>query len=351
MYSMEAKQDNHRDDIIRKIKEGLSHRDSPTELAEKLQTADLAALSQAITLIESTREDEFDAAATLLRTILPLSGKSIRIGITGVPGAGKSTFIEAFGTFLIERGHKVAVLAVDPSSESGKGSILGDKTRMTELSANPNAFVRPSPNSGIHGGVARRTRESIFLCEAAGFDTILIETVGVGQSETSVKSMVDVFLLIAIAGAGDELQGIKRGIMEMADIVVVNKADGDNLPRAKAARQDIQRALHLFPALTSGWTPASLICSSIEKTGLDEILETINQWRLLTQRNDYFNQQRTSQSNFWLQESIIERLKAEFFKSPEVIAKMAELQNQIANQRISVSEASVRLIEIFKRSV
>jgi len=347
---MEARQDNHRDEIIRKIKEGLSYRESPTELAEKLQKGDLASLSQAITLIESTREDEFEAAATLLRTILPLSGKSIRIGITGVPGAGKSTFIEAFGTFLIDRGHKVAVLAVDPSSEAGKGSILGDKTRMTELSANPNAFVRPSPSSGIHGGVARRTRESIFLCEAAGFDIILIETVGVGQSETAVKSMVDVFLLIAIAGAGDELQGIKRGIMEMADVVVVNKADGDNLSRAKAARQDIQRSLHLFPALISGWTPTSLICSSTEKIGLEEILETINKWKSLTQLSDYFNQQRHSQSNYWLQESIIERLKTEFFKSPEVHVEMVELQKQIANQAISVSEASARLIEIYKRS-
>jgi LAO/AO transport system kinase len=348
---MEANKDKHRSDIIRKIKEGLSHRVSPKELAEDLIKGNLSALSQAITLIESTREDDFEAAAELLRLVLPKSGKSIRIGITGVPGAGKSTFIEAFGSYLLSAGFKVAVLAIDPSSESGKGSILGDKTRMTALSADERAFVRPSPNSGIHGGVARRTRESIFLCEAAGFDVILVETVGVGQSETTVKSMVDLFLLIAIAGAGDELQGIKRGIMEMADIVVVNKADGDNLPKAKSARQDIQRALHLFPVLTSGWTPASLLCSSTEKTGLDDIWESIQKWESLTKTNDFFSHQRQSQSHWWLQESIIERLKHDFFQSEEVKTEIQSLQKKIENQTISVSEASERLVAKYRSSM
>lgn len=350
MRDMEANNDNHRSDIIRKIKEGLSHRVSPGELAKDLVNGDLSALSQAITLVESTREDDFEAAAELLRLVLPKSGKSIRIGITGVPGAGKSTFIEAFGSYLLSAGFKVAVLAIDPSSESGKGSILGDKTRMTALSADARAFVRPSPNSGIHGGVARRTRESIFLCEAAGFDVILVETVGVGQSETAVKSMVDLFLLIAIAGAGDELQGIKRGIMEMADIVVVNKADGDNLPKAKSARQDILRALHLFPALKSGWTPETLLCSSTEKTGLKEVWESILKWESLTKTKGYFNEQRHSQSKWWLHESIIERLKHDFFQSEQVREEMHILQKEIENQAISVSEASERLVAKYRSS-
>jgi LAO/AO transport system kinase len=271
-------------------------------LKEGLLQGDRLSLSKAITLIESTKTEDRKKADQLLDSIIKNTGNSIRIGISGVPGVGKSTFIEAFGLYVLQQNKKVAVLAVDPSSSTAKGSILGDKTRMQELSANKNAFIRPSPSSGNLGGVARKTRESILLCEAAGYDIILVETVGVGQSEITVSGMVDFFLLLMIAGAGDELQGIKRGIMEIADLVLVNKADGDNLPRAKAARQDYGRALHLFQAKESGWIPLALTCSSIENIGIKEVSQEIEKYQNHTKTNGYFASNRKRQALNWFKE-------------------------------------------------
>ena len=269
------KNTNNRQQQIYRIRSSREEASDLDKLSDAIRTGSRTALSKGITLVESLREEDRRSAQDLLAALLPFSGNSIRIGISGVPGAGKSTFIEAFGSLLCSMGRKVAVLAVDPSSEIAKGSILGDKTRMNELAANEKAFIRPSPSGGNLGGVARRTRESIYLCEAAGFDTILVETVGVGQNETAVHHMVDLFLLIALAGSGDELQGIKRGITELADIILVNKADGENLPRAKAARQDLIRAMHFLPERENKVPVEVFLCSSLEKTGLSEIWQAI----------------------------------------------------------------------------
>ena len=238
---------------------------TPGEYLEGILRGEVSVLGQAVTLVESSLPEDHAIAQEVIEKCLPYAGKSIRIGITGVPGAGKSTFIEALGMHILQHGHKLAVLAIDPSSERTKGSILGDKTRMEELSVARNAFIRPSPSAGSLGGVARKTRESIVLCEAAGFDTVFVETVGVGQSETAVHSMVDFFLLIQLAGTGDELQGIKRGIMEMADGIAINKSDGTNIEKSKLARQQYKNALHLFPMPESGWNPEVITCSAIEK--------------------------------------------------------------------------------------
>ncbi|MEX1188103.1 MAG: methylmalonyl Co-A mutase-associated GTPase MeaB [Bacteroidia bacterium] len=345
---MKDKNQGRRSDIIEKIKQRSKEELNPQKLANELLAGDKNALASSVTLIESVKDSDSVIAAEVLRHILPHSGNSLRIGITGSPGAGKSTFIEAFGMFLLKLGKKVAVLAVDPSSESGKGSILGDKTRMNDLAAHPDSFIRPSPSSGNSGGVARKTRECIFLCEAAGFDTILIETVGVGQSETAVKSMVDVFLLLSIAGAGDELQGIKRGIMEMADIVLVNKADGDNLNRSKAAKSDIQRALHLFPPSDSGWIPLSLLCSSINSTGLEEVWNSIEKFESQLKTTAYFKQNRENQSKWWLKESIQEKLLNDFNQHPAIKKEKKILEKKVQAGELSVSEASERLVQLYK---
>ena len=334
---------------VERIRAERAKGESAENLAVQLQSGNRSALARAITLVESAQETDIIKAEQLLRLILPHSGKSMRIGISGVPGAGKSTFIEAFGSYLLQAGKKVAVLAVDPSSEAGKGSILGDKTRMNELAAHPDAFIRPSPASGALGGVARKTREAIFLCEAAGYDWILVETVGVGQSETAVHSMVDFFLLIALAGAGDELQGIKRGIMEMADLVVINKADGDNLPKAKAARQEVQRALHFFPELPSGWIPEALLASSLEKSGLAEILDAIDRYRQHVKGNGYFEQHRKEQSRWWLRETIQHALVDLFFAQPTVQQELLLREEEVLRQQQSVSEAARHLIAIFRK--
>ena len=254
--------------LISNIKSKIDNQLSNQKIVEELKKGDISTLGKAITLIESSLEKHRLQAEELIEMCLPFSGKSIRIGITGVPGVGKSTFIESWGNYLTEQGHKVAVLAIDPSSKSSGGSILGDKTRMNELSVNKNAFIRPSPSAGSLGGVAQKTRESIILCETAGYDVILIETVGVGQSETAVHSMTDFFLLLMLSGAGDELQGIKRGIMEMADTIAITKSDGDNIQKAKLASMEYKNALHLFPQAESNWTPQVGICSAVEKTGL-----------------------------------------------------------------------------------
>jgi len=274
------------------------------ELAQQIIEGNRTALGQGITLLESTLPEHEKKAQELLKLCLPHSGKSIRVGVTGVPGVGKSTFIESFGKLMTGKGKKIAVLAIDPTSERTHGSILGDKSRMHKLAADKNAFIRPSPSSGILGGVANKTRESIILCEAAGFDIILIETVGVGQSETTVSNLADFFLLLMLAGAGDELQGIKRGIMELADALIITKSDGDNSIKAKNAAMEYKRALHLFPAKENGWIPQVSTCSALDKTGLDTIWELIEKHNNQMQASSYFMDNRNKQNNYWLRHII-----------------------------------------------
>jgi LAO/AO transport system kinase len=308
---------------------------------------DRGILSQAITLIESSKFEHQKIAQEIIEKCLPYSGKSVRIGITGVPGAGKSTFIEAFGKHVTNNGHKLAVLAIDPSSERSKGSILGDKTRMEELSVDQNAYIRPSPSAGSLGGVARKTRESLILCEAAGFDTILIETVGVGQSETAVHSMVDFFLLIKIAGAGDELQGIKRGIMEMADAISINKADGNNIHKAQLARVQFENALHLFPKSPSGWNPKVLTCSAIEKTGIDSIWDTIMDYCSHTQQNGYFEHRRSEQAKYWMYETINDQLKDGFYQQKIIKEQIPDFEEKVLNDEMSSFVAAFKLLNTY----
>jgi LAO/AO transport system kinase len=302
-------------------------------------------LSKAITLIESSLPEHNALAQKIISLCLPHSGKSIRIGITGIPGVGKSTFIESFGSFLTENERKLAVLAIDPSSERSKGSILGDKTRMEKLSADPKAFIRPSPSGGSLGGVARKTRESIILCEAAGFDTIFIETVGVGQSETAVHSMVDFFLLLMLPGAGDELQGIKRGIMEMADLIVINKADGQNVERAKLAKTEFQNALHLFPAPESGWIPKVLTCSALKNSGIDTIWEEIVYYRKLTLENEFFRKKRNKQSLYWMYETINEKLKQSFYEKPGMADALKSYEQKVLKDELNSFQAALELLK------
>tara|TARA_B110000008_G_scaffold197619_1_gene196081 strand:+ start:3188 stop:4129 length:942 start_codon:yes stop_codon:yes gene_type:complete len=297
-------------------------------LAQQIIKGNRTALGQGITLLESTLPEHEKQAQDLITACTPYSGNSIRVGVTGVPGVGKSTFIEAFGKLLTSQGKKVAVLAIDPTSERTHGSILGDKSRMHELAADDNAFIRPSPSSGTLGGVANKTRESIILCEAAGFDIILIETVGVGQSETTVSNLVDFFLLLMLAGAGDELQGIKRGIMELADALIITKADGDNTVKAKNAAMEYKRALHLFPAMENGWISQTGICSALEKKGLDNIWDIILKHNRQMQANGYFINNRIQQNKYWLHHIIKEELgnkKYQRLKENNTLAKAEEL--------------------------
>ena len=317
---------------------------SVDEYVKGIRNGNITILSKAITLIESSLYEHQQLAQDIIEKCLPYTGNSIRLGITGVPGAGKSTFIEAFGGKLTSKGHKVAVLAIDPSSERSKGSILGDKTRMITLSSDPNAFIRPSPSAGSLGGVARKTRETVILCEAAGFDVIIIETVGVGQSETAVHSMVDFFLLLMLAGAGDELQGIKRGIMEMADLLVVNKADGSNITKAMQARTQYQGALHLFPPRESGWEPKAMTCSSTEKTGLSEIWDTIEGYVRLAKGNNFFDHQRQEQTKYWMYEAIDESLKQNFYNSPDILPYLNDYEQQVMSDKISSFVAAKKLL-------
>jgi len=307
-------------------------------------------LSQAVTLIESLRPDHQEVAQQIIEQCLPYSGHSVRIGITGVPGAGKSTFIEALGQYITSKGGKLAVLAIDPSSERTRGSILGDKTRMEELATNPKAYIRPSPSAGSLGGVARKTRETIVLCEAAGFDTLIVETVGVGQSETAVHSMVDFFLLLQIAGAGDELQGIKRGIMEMTDGIVVNKADGNNIEKAQLAMNQIKNALHLFPMPPSGWSPKVLTCSSKYKEQIDQVWDMIGEYLSFVKQNQYFGERRSQQATYWMYETINESLKGSFFRNPELKTKLKEMEQLVLENRISSFIAAKSLLELYFRT-
>ena len=309
--------------------------------------ADITILSQAITLIESNNPDHYDMAQQIIERCLPYSGKSVRIGITGVPGAGKSTFIEAVGNMVTSLRHKLAVLAIDPSSERSGGSILGDKTRMESISSNPDVFIRPSPSAGSLGGVARKTRETVVLCEAAGFDVIFIETVGVGQSETAVHSMVDMFMLLQIAGAGDELQGIKRGIMEMADMMVITKADGENVKKAELAKAQYQGALMLFPLPDSEWRPKVYTCSSLEGTGLEEVWQGVEQYLQHIELNGYFMANRNRQNKYWMYETINETLKSSFYNNPEIESKLADIEQRVLDAKLSSFIAAKELLDIY----
>ena len=288
-------------------------------LFEKIIDGDIRALSETITLLESKNESDYLKAQDVIKLVIPHTAKSIRIGITGVPGVGKSTFIESFGTHLTESGHKVAVLAIDPSSEKSHGSILGDKTRMSKLATNPKAYIRPTASSGSLGGVARKTRESILLCEACGFDVILIETVGVGQSEIAVHSMTDFFLLLMLAGAGDELQGIKRGIMEMADSILISKADGQNTKKANLARLDYKNALHLFPPNKNQWIPKVETLSSLDNHGIEKIWTIISDFKDLTSYNGSFLKVRSEQQKYWMNESLKEKVLNDFYLNPDFL--------------------------------
>lgn len=317
------------------------------ELVQGIIKGNITDLSRAITLVESTNPEHLTKANEVINGCLPHANQSVRIGITGVPGVGKSTFIEAFGKHLTSLGKKVAVLAVDPSSTISHGSILGDKTRMEELVKDKNAYIRPSASGETLGGVARKTRETIILCEAAGFDTIIIETVGVGQSETAVHSMVDFFLLLKISGAGDELQGIKRGIMEMADAIVINKADGDNIKKAKLAKTEFNRALHLFPAKKSGWMPTVSTCSAITKEGIDDVWKTISNYLELTQSNAYFQEKRQEQNQYWMMETINEQLKNQFYTHPEIAKLLDEKKKAVQNNEISPFAAAMELLSTY----
>jgi len=316
------------------------------ELIKGILKKDKTALSRSITLVESTVQKHQDQAREIIETCLTHANNSIRIGITGVPGVGKSTFIEQFGKLLTQKNYKVAVLAVDPSSSISGGSILGDKTRMEDLVREPNAFIRPSASRDALGGVARNTREAIILCEAAGYNVILIETVGVGQSETVVHSMTDFFLLLKLAGAGDELQGIKRGIIEMADSIVINKADGHNITAAKLAKTEFNRALHLYPDKGNDWTPKTLTCSALHNEGVSEIWELIQKYNSITKGNGYFQQKRNDQNRYWLLQTIESTLKSDFYNHQKIKEELKKQLILISENKTTPFEAANYLLNI-----
>lgn len=320
-----------------------------TQLAKGVRAGNIRTLAKAITLIESRNPDHSADAADLLDNLLPDSGNSIRVGISGVPGAGKSTFIEALGMRLLTTGHKVAILAVDPTSQLSGGSILGDKTRMEELSREKNAFIRPSPSGDTLGGVARKTRETMLLCEAAGYDVIIVETVGVGQSEVTVASMVDFFLLLQIPNAGDELQGIKKGVMEVADAILVNKAEGDNRPKAELARQQYENALHLFKPKSQNWQVPAMLCSALHNEGIEEIWQTILDFTARMKQTDEFTAKRRLQANDWMWTLVLDDLKDLFMRDKHVAAMLDQVQAGISEGITTPGAAARRLIEAFKR--
>jgi len=307
-------------------------------------------LSKAITLVESSLNEHQELAQEVIEKALPYSGKSVRIGITGVPGVGKSSLIETLGHQLLDNGYKLAVLAIDPSSEKSKGSILGDKTRMEKLSTSPGAYIRPSPSSGTLGGVARKTRETIVLCESAGFDIIFVETVGVGQSETAVYSMVDFFLLLMLAGAGDELQGIKRGIMEMADMVLITKADGNNRENAKRAQAEFKNAVHFFPPSESGTQTEVLTCSSKEKLGISSMWDEVMNYFDKVKGNNYFQKRRQQQNKYWMYETIQENLKQNFYSDKDILKTLHSIEKKVTNGSISPFKAAMQLLNRYSKN-
>jgi LAO/AO transport system kinase len=317
------------------------------ELVKGILEGDRILLARTITLIESRKTDHNEKALRVLEHLLPYTGRSIRIGITGVPGVGKSTLIEALGTYLIRRGHRVAVLAIDPSSQLSRGSILGDKTRMEQLSVERNAFIRPSPAAGSLGGVARKTREAMLACEAAGFDVVLVETVGVGQSETVVHSMVDFFLLLMLAGAGDQLQGIKRGIMELADAIAIHKADGDNLLHAAVAKNEYEAALHLMSSTSPGWSPPVLTCSSLTLEGIPQLWETIADYQSRMTDSGFFVSKRKEQAVAWMNETIRQSLLDRFSTHPSVSKNLHIIEREVDAGNIPALTAAQRLLNMF----
>ena len=312
----------------------MRQRFSPQHYIDGILSGDRLILSRAITLVESRLPADQELAQAVLAGVAPMTGKATRVGITGVPGVGKSLFIEAFGTYLTEQGHQLAVLAVDPTSQRSGGSLLGDKTRMETLSMNPNAYIRPTPAGDSRGGVAHRTRETLLLCEAAGFDVMLIETVGVGQSETLVHGMVDFFLLLMLAGAGDELQGMKRGIMELADALAITKADGDNQAPANRARIEYQNALHLLPPTGTNWFPPVLTCSALTNQGISELWATILEHQQLTTQNGHRDQRRQEQQLTWFRTELRQRLEQQFFAQPGMEARLSELEESVKEGKI-----------------
>lgn len=361
----DMEQEKNKDKSALKVMEGIAQPEQVNEQAVRqirktgkkilskekyfagIRSGNRAILGQAITLVESTLNTDQALAQELLADCLPFAGNAIRIGITGVPGVGKSTFIEVFGKYLTSQGHKVAVLAIDPSSQRSKGSILGDKTRMEALAVDPNAFIRPSPAAGSLGGVARKTQETLILCEAAGFDVVIVETVGVGQSETAVHNMVDFFLLLMLPGAGDELQGIKRGIMEMADALLINKADGDQMDLATQAKAQYQHALHLFPPTDSGWVPVVGTCSAQTGNGIAEVWLLLNKYIDLVQANGYFVQKRLSQAKDRMVSALEDNLRQQLFQHPEVSKLLPIIEKQLAENRISPYVAAQQLLDAY----
>jgi LAO/AO transport system kinase len=333
---------------VERLKNAKKEPLSSARLFEGILAGDMGTLSRAITLVESSLSKHQAEAQKLITACLPHSGHALRLGITGVPGAGKSTFIEALGNHIIDQGGRLAVLAIDPSSERSKGSILGDKTRMEQLSGRREAYIRPSPAGGTLGGVARKTRESMILCEAAGFDTLIVETVGVGQSETAVHGMVDFFLLIMLAGAGDELQGIKRGIMEMADGIVINKADGNNIQKATRAQAEFSNALHLFPPSPSGWVPRVKTCSSLHGTGIRETWEMIMEYRDYVTGSGFLATRRREQSRYWMHEAIREGIHDHLFSDPGMQDELQRLESSINEGRMTSYMAAAAVLRKFK---
>ncbi|MBS8264819.1 methylmalonyl Co-A mutase-associated GTPase MeaB [Mesobacillus boroniphilus] len=329
------------------VKKKNSSKLDPASLAEEIKAGGRTALAKGITLIESNAEHDFQSAQTLLQKLLPESGRSIRIGITGVPGAGKSTFIESFGSYLCDKGHKVAVLAVDPTSSLTGGSILGDKTRMEKLARNPRAFIRPSPSGGKLGGVHRKTRETMLLCEAAGFDVILVETVGVGQSEVIVRDMVDFFMLLVLTGAGDELQGMKKGIMELADTVIVNKADGPNEQTAKKTKEEYNRILHFLQPATKGWQTIAMTSSALQNKGIGDIWKTVSDFESFTKKSGIFDERRRFQTKEWLNDMIIDQLQANFFHHPEIKDLLPKVENEVISGNRPVASGVEELFRAF----
>ncbi len=317
-------------------------------LAAAVRNGDRRALARAITLVESTRAEHRPRAEALLQALLPHAGHGVRLGISGVPGVGKSTFIESFGLHVIGQGHRVAVLAVDPSSPRSGGSVLGDKTRMAELSRRTEAFIRPSPSGGTLGGVARRTREAMLVCEAAGFDVVLVETVGVGQSETAVADMVDMFLLLLVPGGGDELQGLKKGIVELADAVVVNKADGDLAPAAERAARDYRNALHLLRPASRHWTPPVLKCSALNGSGVAEVWEAVRSYRHVMGEAGAIGRRRAEQARAWMWNEVREALTTAFRDDPAVARLLPGLEGEVAAGRLPPAAAARRLLEAFR---